>query len=34
MNLPPLIIGDLIASVPIIQGGMGIGVSGYKMNVP
>jgi NAD(P)H-dependent flavin oxidoreductase YrpB (nitropropane dioxygenase family) len=31
MNLPPLIIGDLVASVPIIQGGMGIGVSGYKL---
>lgn len=31
MNLPPLVIGDLIASVPIIQGGMGIGVSGYRL---
>lgn len=31
MNLPPLVIGDLIASVPIIQGGMGVGVSGYKL---
>lgn len=31
MNLPPLVIGDLIASIPIIQGGMGIGVSGYKL---
>lgn len=27
MKLPSLILGDLIASVPIIQGGMGIGVS-------
>jgi nitronate monooxygenase len=27
MNYKPLIIGDLIAKVPIIQGGMGIGVS-------
>ncbi|QAT41517.1 nitronate monooxygenase family protein [Clostridium sp. JN-9] len=31
MNLPPLVIGDLIASVPIIQGGMGVGISGYKL---
>lgn len=31
MSLPPLVIGDLIASIPIIQGGMGIGVSGYKL---
>ena len=27
MNIKPLIIGDLIAKVPIIQGGMGVGVS-------
>jgi len=27
MKLPPLKIGELIASVPIIQGGMGVGVS-------
>lgn len=27
MDIKPLIIGDLIAKVPIIQGGMGIGVS-------
>lgn len=27
MNFNPLVIGDLIAKVPIIQGGMGVGVS-------
>lgn len=27
MKLPPLTIGDKIASIPIIQGGMGVGVS-------
>lgn len=27
MNIPPLKIGDLVAKVPIIQGGMGVGVS-------
>ncbi len=27
MKLPPLSLGDLVASVPIIQGGMGVGVS-------
>ncbi len=27
MNIKPLKIGDLIAKVPIIQGGMGVGVS-------
>ena len=27
MKLPPLKIGELIASIPIIQGGMGVGVS-------
>ncbi len=31
MKLPPLIIGELKAEIPIIQGGMGIGVSGYKL---
>ncbi|OFH96898.1 nitronate monooxygenase [Clostridium acetireducens DSM 10703] len=31
MKLPNLQIGDLIAKIPIIQGGMGIGVSGYKL---
>ncbi|MBI6872869.1 NAD(P)H-dependent flavin oxidoreductase [Clostridium aciditolerans] len=32
MKLPPLIIGDLKAEVPIIQGGMGVGVSGYRLS--
>ena len=27
MNIKPLTIGNLIANIPIIQGGMGIGVS-------
>lgn len=27
MNIKPLIIGDLVATTPIIQGGMGVGVS-------
>jgi len=27
MKLPPLKIGELIARIPIIQGGMGVGVS-------
>lgn len=27
MNLPPLVIGNLKAKVPIVQGGMGIGIS-------
>ncbi len=31
MNLPSLKIGDLIAKVPIVQGGMGIGVSLSKL---
>ncbi|MBA5851688.1 nitronate monooxygenase [Clostridium sp. cel8] len=31
MGLPPLIIGDLKADVPIIQGGMGVGISGYRL---
>ena len=31
MNMKPLIIGDLIARIPIIQGGMGVGVSRSKL---
>lgn len=31
MKIPSLNIGGLIAKVPIIQGGMGIGVSGYRL---
>lgn len=31
MKLPSLIIGDLKASIPIIQGGMGVGISGYNL---
>lgn len=31
MKLPSLKIGDLTAKIPIIQGGMGVGVSGYKL---
>jgi len=31
MKMKPLIIGDLIARVPIIQGGMGVGVSRSKL---
>lgn len=27
MNINPLVIGDLVAKVPIIQGGMGVGIS-------
>lgn len=27
MNINPLKIGDLVAKIPIIQGGMGVGVS-------
>ncbi|MDF2534721.1 MAG: hypothetical protein K0R18_878, partial [Bacillales bacterium] len=27
MNIKPLVIGDLVAKLPIIQGGMGVGVS-------
>ena len=27
MNIKPLVIGDLVAKVPVIQGGMGVGVS-------
>lgn len=32
MKLPPLIIGELKADIPIIQGGMGVGVSGCKLS--
>lgn len=32
MRLPPLIIGDLKAKVPIIQGGMGVGISGHRLS--
>ncbi len=31
MKMKPLIIGDLIARIPIIQGGMGVGVSRSKL---
>jgi len=31
MRMKPLVIGDLIARVPIIQGGMGVGVSRYRL---
>jgi nitronate monooxygenase len=31
MKLPPLVIGELVAAVPIIQGGMGVGVSRSKL---
>ncbi|WP_050606296.1 NAD(P)H-dependent flavin oxidoreductase [Clostridium niameyense] len=31
MKLNPLKIGNIIAKIPIIQGGMGIGVSGYRL---
>ncbi|MHC1720107.1 MAG: NAD(P)H-dependent flavin oxidoreductase [Clostridiaceae bacterium] len=31
MKLPSLKIGDLTAKIPIIQGGMGVGVSGFKL---
>lgn len=31
MKMKPLIIGDLIAKIPIIQGGMGVGVSRSKL---
>lgn len=31
MTMKPLIIGDLIAKIPIIQGGMGVGVSRSKL---
>lgn len=32
MKLPPLVIGDITAQVPIIQGGMGVGVSAHKLS--
>lgn len=31
MNMKPLIIGDLKARIPIIQGGMGVGVSRWRL---
>lgn len=31
MTMKPLIIGDLIANIPIVQGGMGVGVSRSKL---
>ena len=31
MKLPSLIIGGLKADIPIIQGGMGVGISGYNL---
>lgn len=31
MKMKPLVIGDLIAKIPIIQGGMGVGVSRSKL---
>lgn len=31
MKLPPLIIGNLKATIPIIQGGMGVGISGHRL---
>ncbi|CAB1255054.1 NAD(P)H-dependent flavin oxidoreductase [Clostridium sp. MT-14] len=31
MKLPPLIIGNLKTTIPIIQGGMGVGISGYRL---
>lgn len=31
MKMKPLVIGDLIAKIPIIQGGMGVGVSRCKL---
>lgn len=31
MKMKPLIIGDLIAPIPIIQGGMGVGVSRWRL---
>jgi len=32
MRMKPLVIGDLIAKIPIIQGGMGVGVSRSKLS--
>ena len=31
MNLPPLAIGDLVAKLPIVQGGMGVGISLHRL---
>lgn len=31
MKLKPLVIKDITAKIPIIQGGMGIGISGYRL---
>lgn len=31
MEMKPLIIGDIILPIPIIQGGMGVGISRYKL---
>lgn len=31
MKLPPLVIGDLKADIPIVQGGMGVGISRSKL---
>ena len=31
MSLPELVIGNLRAAVPIVQGGMGIGVSLHRL---
>lgn len=31
MNVPPLIIGNKTAKIPIVQGGMGVGVSLYRL---
>ncbi len=31
MRMKPLVVGDLVAKIPIIQGGMGVGVSRYRL---
>ena len=31
MNMKPLIIGDLKVRIPIIQGGMGVGISRWRL---
>ena len=31
MNLPPLAIGDLVSKLPVIQGGMGVGISLHRL---
>ena len=33
MNMKPLIIGDLKVRIPIIQGGMGVGISRWRLMV-